>query len=711
MCICLSAGERVSTNSGKTFLLAGRTVFVCSAAFLVLLSCCPQAYAETPEANQSSQPQQASTSKPAPESSTPPQNDLTQVSIENLMNVEVTSASKKEQKLSQVAAAIFVITREDIRDSGVLSIPDLLRMVPGLDVAQISSNAWAISARGFNLQFANKTLVLIDGRAVYTPLFGGVNWDTQDMPLEDIERIEVIRGPGGTVWGSNAVDGVINIITKKAKDTQGMLVTAGGGTQAEEFGTLQYGGKIKNESSYRIFAKYQNNNQSPDLDGGIGGDGWHLLHAGFRLDTKLSAKDSLTTQGDVYTGEEGAEIVHSVFTPPENINVERLVALSGGNILARWEHTFSSRSDATIQFYFDRYGRGGPESDEVLDTFDFDFQNHIMIGARQDLIWGIGYRHTSDLDIGTVDQTFVPPKFSAGLFSTFVQDQITLKPDRVALYIGSKLENNYFTGFDLQPSVRLAWTPSTRRTFWAAVSRAVRTPTRRDVGLNAALAALPGPAEVVLLGNPNMNSEHVITYEVGYRAQPADRISIAMTMFINNYHGLESIEPLPSFFDPNSVPPLLVHPQSLGNQMYGTTEGLEAYLNWKVNRRWTLSPGYSFLEMHLRLQALSQDSFSVTDTQGSNPGHQAQLRSHVELSSSLAWDTNAYFVGPLPAQFVPSYTRLDSQLTWRLREHLQLSVTGQNLLKDHHTEFNDQLQINNSTQVKRSAYTKITWQF
>jgi iron complex outermembrane recepter protein len=691
-----------------------RTAFLRKAILLVSLMMCERARAQAPLAEQTAQAQSTQAQETPQKKQavgTSPQTDLTQVSLENLMNMEVTSASKKEQKISQVASAIYVIRQEDIRNSGALNIPDLLRMVPGLDVAQISSSVWAISARGFNLQFANKLLVLIDGRAVYTPLFGGTFWDTQDVPLEDIDRIEVICGPGGTVWGANAVNGVISIITKKAADTRGALVTGGGGTRAQEFGTLQYGGKIKKDTNYRIFAKYQNTDASPDLNGQNGKDGWYLLHGGFRADSKLSTKDSLTVQGDIYTGKEGAVIVHSVFTPPENINVQEVAAVSGGNILGRWDHTFSSHSDTTTQFYFDKYNRGGPESDEVRDTFDFDFQNHITLGARHDLIWGVGYRHTADLDIGTVDQAFLPPRYSAGLFSAFVQDEITLKPDRVVLYLGSKLENNYFTGFDAEPSARVAWTPSERRTFWAAVSRAARTPTRRDKGLDAALAALPGPTEVELVGNPKFQSEHLIAYEAGYRAQPTDRFSVDVTVFFNNYHGLESIEPQASFFDPNSTPPLTIQALQLSNLMYGTTEGVETYLRWKVTKRWTLSPGYSFLEMHLHLKPTSQDSVSMADTQGSNPGHQAQLRSHVELSSKFAWDANAYFAGALPAQFVPSYTRLDSELTWRVAEHLRLSVAGQNLLKDHHEEFNDFQQSVNSTQVKRSVYAKFTWQF
>jgi iron complex outermembrane receptor protein len=651
---------------------------------------------------------QVTDSQKAPQS---PPGDLTQVSIENLMNMEVTSVSKKEQKLSQVAAAIFVITPEDIRHSGATNIPELLRMVPGLNVAQINANTWAISARGFNFQFASKLLVLIDGRAVYTPLFGGVNWDTQDVPLEDIERIEVIRGPGGAVWGANAVNGVINIITKKSGETLGVLVTGGGGTQAQGFGTLQYGGKITRSTSYRIFTSYQNNNHFLDLNGQNAEDGWHLLHGGFRADTKLSEKDTLTTQGDVYTGSEGAIIVHSILFPPDNVNVDRLTTFSGGNILGRWNHIFSSRCDTTMQFYFDKYRRSGPSATDVRDTIDFDFQSHMVLGTRQDLIWGLGYRHSVDDTEGTVDQTFVPPDSSKQFFNLFVQDQITLKPSRTYLYVGAKLENSYFTGFDLEPSVHLAWTPSARRTFWAGISRASRTPTRRDVGLDAVLAALPGPSEVVLLGDPNTESEHVIAYELGYRAQPTEQFSIDLTAFVNTYHNLESTEPQPSFIEPGSVPPLLVFPKLLDNKLHGTTNGVEVSLKWKVTNRWTISPGYSFLQMHLHTDATSLDTTSVADAEGSNPTHQAQLRSHVELRRGLAWDANAYFVGRLPAQSVPSYTRLDSQMTWRLGESLSLSVVGQNLIQDHHVEFNDAFQSVNSSQVKRSAYAKLTWQF
>src|SRR5580692_444091 len=331
--------------------------------------------------------------------------DLTQISLEDLMDIKVTSVSKKEQKMSQAAAAIYVITWGDIRRSGATNIPDLLRMVPGMDVEQINANTWAVSARGFDQQFSNKLLVLIDGRAVYTPLVGGVNWDTQDVPLEDIDRIEVIRGPGATLWGANAVNGVINVVTKRAADTQGGLVTAGGGTEGQGLGTVQFGGTLGGNTSYRIFTKYLNHNSLPALDGTSGDDAWDLLHGGFRVDTTVLKKDFLTLQGDLYGGKEGAAIVH-IFSidPPNTGNLDSRFSLSGGNILGRWNHVFSDRSDTTVQFYFDSYTRTGPEASETRHSIDIDFNHHFSWGARQDVVWGFGYRRTWDKTIGTIDQ-------------------------------------------------------------------------------------------------------------------------------------------------------------------------------------------------------------------------------------------------------------------------------------------------------------------
>jgi iron complex outermembrane receptor protein len=645
-------------------------------------------------------------------------NDLSQVSLEDLMNIEVTSVSKKAEKISQAAAAIFVITQEDIRRSGATTIPDLLRMVPGLDVSQINASTWAVSARGFNAQFTNKLLVLIDGRAVYTPLIGGVNWDTQEVPLEDIDRIEVIRGPGAAIWGANAVNGVINILTKRASDTPGAMITGGGGTEGQARGTVQYGGAIKETSNYRIFANYLNYGSLIAVGGGSGEDNWNLLHGGFRADTRISSSDSLTVQGDLYTGQEGATIIH-IFSvdPPVVGNSNADNQLSGGNILGRWDHTFSSRSNTSFQVYYDHYERSGPESPETLKILDFELNHHFGWGTRQDIVWGAEYRHFWDQASGMIDQSFTPPNANLQLFTFFGQDTITIHPDRVFLTFGSKVENSYFSGYGMEPSVRLAWTPRSWATLWAAVSRAERSPSRRNVQLVAPLAVFPDPngsstpVEVTLFGNPNFIPEHVIAYETGFRTQRNGRLSLDVSAFFNRYDHLESLESGAEVLQTTPAPARFLMPIVFGNLLYGTTEGGEISANLKLTHRWTLSPGYAFLEMHLHTKPVSQDTTSVAEYEGSSPQHQAQLRSHIELFRGLSWDANGYFVSALPVQGVSSYTRLDTQLRWKFAERGEFALVGQNLLRDRHLESMDQLTLVNSSLIKRSAYAKVTWWF
>jgi len=649
--------------------------------------------------------------EPVPEGS----RDLADLSIEELMNESITSVSKREQKFSQVAAALFVINQEDIRHSGALNIPDLLRMVPGLDVAQINGNTWAISARGFNHQFSDKLLVLIDGRAVYQPTTGGVYWDTQDVPLEDIERIEVIRGSAATVWGSNAVNGVINVITKGVKDTQGALVTAGGGTTDRAFGTAQYGGQIGQDAGYRVFTKYLDQGDLPDFGPDVD-DGWHLLRGGFRVDGSVAKNDSLTVQGDIYTGSEGASIGHIVsIAPPENDTEKRLSELSGGNILGRWNHVLSSGSDTTTQFYFDRYHRTGPSSDEVRNTVDLDFQQHLALGSRQHLVWGAEYRRSADQIAGTIDAAYLPADRTLELFSTFVEDEIALRPERLLLTLGTKLEYSDFAGgVEIEPDIRLAWTPSARSTLWGAVAEAARTPGRADLNGDFGVVAFPlpngTPAVLTLNGSPHLKSEHLLATDLGYRLQASERVSVDASMFFNRYSRLRSVEPGAPFFETYPVPHVEV-PLVFGNQLHGTTEGLELSAHFKVTDRWTLSPGYALFLMNLRTDTASHDTTSVADIEGSNPRHQAQLRSSMTLPHDLGWDTSIYFVDRLPAQNVPSYTRLDTQLSWRAAERLEFRLVGQNLLKNLHIESNDTNTGVNPTLVKRSVYAKLTWRF
>jgi iron complex outermembrane receptor protein len=641
--------------------------------------------------------------------------DLTQLKLEDLMNMEVTSVSKKEQKISEAASAVFVITSEDIARSGANNIPDLLRMVPGVEVAQINSSKWAISIRGFNGQYSNKLLVLVDGRTVYTPMLSGVFWDAQDVLLDNIDRIEVIRGPGATVWGANAVNGVINIITKKTSDTQGAFATAGGGSYEHGFGAARYGGRLGGATSYRVFADGFDRNHFPTPFGLNGNDDWEMVHGGFRVDTSASAQDSITVEGDANSGNAG-EVAGSVvsISPPINGLLDLRDRYSGWDLLSRWNHTSSAHSETSLQVYFDRNTRSDTTYGFGVNTFDLDFQHHIGWGTRQDFVWGLGYRVSSDDTLATLRISFTPAGRTTQLFSSFVQDEITILPERLYLSLGTKLEHNDYTGFGLEPSGRIAWTPNARNTLWAAVSQAQRTPARSDTGILVNLAALSGPNNIPMLvgytGNPNEKAERETSVETGYRARLSSSVSLDSTIFFNHYGDLVSVEPGSPLFDADPTPHLVVLSR-FANLLYGETHGFETLVNWKVTRRWTLSPSYSFLTMHLHREASSADLTTAPETEGSVPTHQAQLRSQVNLPLHLQWNAAANFVGSLPALAVPSYTRLDSNMTWQAGERFSISLVGQNLLHDRHLEYTGPDSSVQSDLIKRSVYAKVTWRF
>jgi iron complex outermembrane receptor protein len=640
---------------------------------------------------------------------------LTEKSLEDLMNIKVTSVSKREQTTSQAAAAVFVISREDIGHPGALNIPDLLRMVPGLDVAQIDAGKWAISARGFNGQYSNKLLVLIDGRTVYSPIFAGVFWDSENVPLDSIERIEVIRGPGAAAWGSNAVNGVIDIITISAEDSQGGKIVASGGNASVGPEAIRYGGKARDVGAYRVFAEGFHNSTLPTLAGLDGRDDLHLIHGGFRTDTTLSAKDSLTTEGEIYSGNAG-ELTFTPLSllPPESAIVALRDRYSGGDLFARWNRAFSPASQTSLQVYFDRTSRGDTTYGIGLNTFDVDFQHHIVWGARQDVVWGLGYRVSMDDIDPTLRISATPQTRHTQLFSSFAQDEITVRPDRVRLSLGARVEHNDYTGFDFQPSGRLVWTPDDKKSIWGAVSHADRTPARSDTDFRVNFAALPGPGNlpilVSLFGNPNQKNEQLTAFETGYRASLTSRFSFDSTAFYNRYRDLSSVEPQSTRIEANPAPIHLLVPESFGNSLFGETHGLEAFANWKVAKSWTLNPGYTFFALHLHEFANSQDG-SIPGTQGGIPDHQAQLRSSLSLPWNLQWNASAYFVNRLPAQSIPSYTRLDSGMNWYLGESVSLSVVGQNLLKDLHPEYSGPNSTVQPGLMRRTAYAKITWSF
>lgn len=651
-----------------------------------------------------------------------PEKDLTNKSIEDLMNVEVTSASKKGQKLSRVAAAIFVIMQEDIRRSGATNIPDLLRMVPGLDVGQINGSTWAIGARGFNDQFSDKLLVMIDGRIVYTPNFAGVYWDMVDLPLRDIDRIEVIRGPGGSVWGANAVNGVISIFTKRAADTRGTTIEATGGSLVQGAGSVEYGGQAGKATDFRVYTKYFNDGPQEDLNGGSGDDGWHTLRTGFRSDTALTAKDSLTWEGNLYTAREGElGLFLPSITSPGLIPIAEEINLGGGFLQSDWKHQYGENSDSDLQVSFTRYRRDDPLEPETRDTLYADYQRHFGWGTRQDIILGGGYYFTTDNIPGSLTVSFNPQSKTLQVVNFFVQDEIALIPNRLYLTVGTKFEHNDYTGFGWMPSVRAAWEGSPRHMFWGAVSRALRTPSRNDTDLRVGLGGFAGPnGQPVFeefIANPNFQDEQLTAYEAGYRSTFSKTFSLDLAAYYNDYSNLQSIEPSASFFQPSPPPPHEVEPLTFGNLLYGETHGVEAAGKWQIARRWQISPGLALEEVHLHQRAASQSVVSVPYYQGNAPERMAQLRSHVELAKGWSWDASAYYTDPLQNQGpfvnvrIPAYTRVDSGITWQAGEGFSVSIVGQNLAQSHHLEFDDVFGSLQSGELRRSGYLRICWSF
>jgi iron complex outermembrane receptor protein len=642
--------------------------------------------------------------------------DLANASLEDLMKVEVTSVSNKEQTLSRTAAAVFVITQEDIARSGATNIPDVLRIAPGLDVAQINASTWAVSARGLNGQFSNELLVLIDGRNVYTPSFGGVFWDTLDLPLENIERIEVIRGPGASIWGENAVNGVVNIIRKKAGDTKGGLVNAGGGNTDADFGTVQYGNSIRERVDYRGYVKYFDEHDMRAIGGGDGGDGWHLARAGFRTDSKITDSDGLVVEGDMYSGREGdpTDALSSVLAPGP-APVEEFINVGGGFLQSIWRHTSSSRSDFTLMGAYDAYERGDLLQDH-RQSESLDFRQHYVPGERQDLVWGVAYRHTSATSDGGNWLSLIPPNQSENIFSVFVQDEIAAIQDRLYVTVGSRFENNTYSGFAAMPTARALYQFDPKQSVWAAVSRAVRSPAEIDTSLRVNVGGVTLPdgtiAAVSLFGNPHVKDENLLAYEAGYRRMLTPRLSVDFAAYYNDYDNQISDEPEPPFVEATPAPPHLVIPTTDKNLQYGETHGAELSARWKANDRWALDGSVEFERIHMHRSPGSLDVTTGPDTEGGSPHQQARIQSELFLTQKLSWNVAADYTDRLEAQGVPSYTRLDSNLIWKLRENFSLGIYGQNLLRDRHLEFFDpDNSSTRSTLIRRSAYAKLTWRF
>jgi len=633
----------------------------------------------------------------------PPPAVLKNLSLEELMDLDVTSVAKEPQHYGQAPAAIDVITGDEIQRSGASSIPEALRLADNLNVAQKSSQGWAISARGFNTDLANKLLVLIDGRTVYTPLYSGVFWDVQDYLLEDIDQIEVISGPGGTLWGANAVNGVINITTKSAKDTQGLYVEGGGGSELRDFTGARYGGTLASNVYYRVYGKYFDRTSEVYSNGNSASDSWRMGQGGFRIDSEASPQNPLTLQGDFYSGDENLGAAGGD------------TRTGGGNVLGRWTHDFADDSDMSLQLYYDRTHIAVPKPAvfvdpagilrDDLDTYDLDFQDRFHLGQRNNIVWGLGYRFTHDV-VGNAPSTeFLPPVLDQNLFSGFVQDEIKLH-EKLFLTLGSKLEHNDYTGFEVEPSARLQWNATPKQMFWGAVSRAVRTPSRIDHDLLEP-TGLPAPLPTSLLdGSSNFVSETLIAYELGYRAQLSSKISTSISTFYNVYDNIRSYTP---------GPPPFGFPITAANNLEGETYGTELTADYQILDWWRLHGGYDFLHENIHVKS-GQVDFSNGLNETADPEQQFSIRSSMELPDNVDFDTGLRWVdsfqinnGGKPAT-VPSYFELDARLAWRPTKNLEFSIVGQNLLHDQHEEYGVPGSAT-TEEIVRSVYGKVSWQF
>lgn len=650
------------------------------------------------------------------------QAEVADLSLEDLLKIDVTTVSRKTQQLQDVAAAVFVITAEDVRRSGVTSIPEALRMVPGVQVARIANNRWAVSARGFNGRFGNKLQVLMDGRSLYAPMFAGVIWEAQDTLLEDVERIEVIRGPGAAMWGANAVNGVINIITRKARDTQGSLVSAGIGTEERGFAAFRYGSTIGEDGHYRIYGKALARNEGQDAYGNSGNDDLRSKRVGYRLDQRLSGSARLTVLGDAYDTQSGDRwLAPSLVSPFVDIQNHTQIN-QGFNLLGRHEWQLEDGSEATLQAYFDQARVAVPGFvDEHRSTIDLDFQHRQLFGNGHDFIWGVAYRESHDKIASSGMALIDPTRRTSRLLSAFAQDEITLVPERFKLILGAKLEHNSATGFEPQPNARIVWTPTPTDAWWAAVSRAVRTPSRaeRDTQLDLQVippfsTGNPTPFPVLVRNVPRddhaLQSEKLTAFEVGYRSQLAGQLSLDIAAFHNRYRDLRAVEQVTPQF--NLLPtPHVVQAVMPNNTLRARAHGLEVALDWQPQTWWRIQPSYTYMHLHSRATGAPAEDALAESFEGSAPRHQLSVRSLMSIGSGHQFDAWIRHVSALAASNVPAYTTLDLRYGWRPRRGFELSLVAQNVLDRRHPEFLADNLPSQRLEVERGYYVKATWQF
>ena len=648
--------------------------------------------------------------------------DLSVLSLDELLDLQVVSVAKVPEKLTKTPAAISVVTGEDLRRNGIRSIPEALRMVPGLHVYRIDANKWAVSARGFSSRFANKMLVMIDGRTVYSTLFSGVFWDVQDTMIEDIDRIEVIRGPGGTLWGANAVNGVINIITKDSADTQGTLVSLHGENGPDGEIGLRHGGWINDRMAYRVYGKYFDRHSFERNDGTDNEDQWHQGRGGFRMDMNISAANKVTLQGDVYKGKSGETVRYVVPRYPFLTNGSEDAPVSGGNILGRWNRAFSEHSEMTFQAYYDQMERNEFFIDETLDTIDLDLQHRLDVTGSFEFLYGLGYRYTkSDTSgrnpiQGIYSYALDPSVARDNLFSGFLQGRIRFAGGQGEVTVGSKFEHNDYTGFEYQPNARILWALNEDHALWAAVSRSVRTPSRleNDANINVGLASPPTTGimtYVRLMGNDNADSEKVYSYESGYRGRAGKNLFVDLSLFYNKYEDLLAGVPQGTVTPEFSLSgPHLVYAVLVANSRDAETYGLELSSEVSVTDWWRLTGSYSWLQLNLLDVGISREGRQGF-SEKQNAENLFSLVSYMDLPHNLEFNTAFYYTGSREGLGIGAYSRIDINVNWHVNQSITLSAGVHNLFDDSHREFSNTMDGILSSEIPRKAYITLIMTF
>ncbi|NIP29856.1 MAG: TonB-dependent receptor [Candidatus Dadabacteria bacterium] len=649
---------------------------------------------------------------------------LADYSLEELMQMDVTTVSKKHQTLFKVPSAVYVITGEDLRRSGVRNIPDALRIVPGVEVAQINSNQWAVSIRGFNSNIANKLLVLIDGKSAYTPLFAGVFWSDLDTLFEDIDRIEIIRGPGGSIWGANAVNGVINIITKNSKHTNGYFVNAGIGNEEKAFIDIRYGNSaLNNKLNYRIFAKAFDKDEFKSIsNSGGANDDWKSYRSGFRIDYDRDSKNSFSIIGDINKVDANRELNTPILSPPFSETIKEDAENKGFSIIGKWNRFISNNSELSFQFYYDYYDKLSEFAGEKRHTIDFELLHNFSTTfiTSHEINWGLGFRLTTDditetpfLEIRDSNQT-------NELYSAFVQDQISIINNKLFLILGTKLEHNDFTGFEIQPNAKILFTPDDDNTFWLSASRAVRTTSRIEDGVLSLVLGFPDPitnlpALVFAVGSDDFDSENLYAIEMGYRTKPRDWITFDLSLFYNFYYDLEFLKLSGTEMSSDPIDHIRIL-MEFENELEADTYGFEVATNFVLTRFWKLKFNYSYLNIDIEdtdVFQIDEDTFSLLSrfSEDFSPKNQIKIQSFLDLTDKLEFDASLYWVDDIKtAEFenISDYTRLDLRLAYKFLNGLEFSITGQNILDNSHKEFGNAILGNNSN-IERSIFGSIIW--